>query len=148
MRTWNNTGYVDAQGTNKSARNVRIFSDLDLFFTRKPSTSDVATLEDVMAIKRSVRNLVLLNHHEKPFHPEIAGGVRQMLFENLTPVVAEVVRKKIEMVIETYEPRAILQSVVCLPKYTQNALEVSITFVIENSPREPQTVELMLERIR
>ena len=101
-----------------------------------------------MAIKRSVRNLVLLNHHEKPFHPEIAGGVRQMLFENLTPVVAEVVRKKIEMVIETYEPRAILQSVVCLPKYTQNALEVSITFVIANSPREPQTVELMLERIR
>ena len=148
MRTWNNTGYVDAQSYNKSIRNVRIFSDLDLFFTRKQSTSDVATLEDVMAIKRSVRNLVLLNHHEKPFHPEIAGGVRQMLFENLTPVVAEVVRKKIEMVIETYEPRAILQSVVCLPKYTQNALEVSITFVIENSPREPQTVELMLERIR
>ena len=90
MRTWNNNAYTDAQGTNASKRTTRIFEYLDLFFTRKPSDSDVATLKDVMAIKRSVRNLVLLNHHEKPFHPEIAGGVREMLFENFSPVLSEV----------------------------------------------------------
>ncbi len=148
MRTWNNSGYTDAQGTNESKRTTRIFEDLDLFFTRKPSDSDVATLKDVMAIKRSVRNLILLNHHEKPFHPEIAGGVREMLFENFSPVLSEVIRRKIEMTIQTYEPRVDLNDVIVIPKYNQNAMDVSITFTILNAPREPQTVELLLERLR
>jgi len=148
MRTWNNTGYVDAQTTNASDKVNRIYQDLDLFFTRKPSDSDVAVLKDVMAIKRSVRNLVLLNHHEKPFHPEIAGGVREMLFENSSPVLAEVIRRKIELVIETHEPRVELDDVLVVPKYDGNAMDVSITFTILNAPREPQTVEILLERLR
>ena len=148
MRTWNNSGYRDAQGTNASKRTTRIFEDLDLFFTRKTSDSDVATVKDVQAIKRSVRNLILLNHHEKPFHPEIAGGVREMLFENFSPVLSEVIRRKIEMTIKTYEPRVDLNDVTVIPKYNQNAMDVSITFTILNAPREPQTVELLLERLR
>ena len=116
MRTWNNAAYRDAQGTNASKKVVRIYEDLDLFFTRKLSDSDVSTIKDVVAIKRSVRNLILLNHHEKPFHPEIAGGVREMLFENLSPVLAEVIRRKIEITIQAYEPRVELNDVIVLPK--------------------------------
>ena len=148
MRTWNNAAYSDAQGTNASKKTVRIYEDLDLFFTRKLSDSDVSTIKDVVAIKRSVRNLILLNHHEKPFHPEIAGGVREMLFENISPVLAEVIRRKIEITIQAYEPRVELDDVIVLPKYNQNAMDVSITFTILNAPREPQTVELLLERLR
>ena len=110
MRAWNNAAYSDAQGTNASKKSIRIYEDLDLFFTRKLSDSDVATIKDVIAIKRSVRNLILLNHHEKPFHPEIAGGVREMLFENLSPVLAEVIRRKIEITIKAYEPRVELNN--------------------------------------
>ena len=148
MRAWNNAAYSDAQGTNASKKSIRIYEDLDLFFTRKLSDSDVATIKDVIAIKRSVRNLILLNHHEKPFHPEIAGGVREMLFENLSPVLAEVIRRKIEITIKAYETRVELNNVIVLPKYNQNAMDVSITFTILNAPREPQTVELLLERLR
>ena len=35
-------------------------------------------------VKRSIRNLVQLNTYEKPFRPEIAGGVREMLFNQQT----------------------------------------------------------------
>ena len=38
--------------------------------------------------KRSVRNLILLNSYEKPFHPEIGGDVRGLLFELMTPLTS------------------------------------------------------------
>ena len=84
------TGEVgsDAQSTNASLKVSRIYSDLDLFFQKKNSNSDVNIIEDVQAVKRSIRNLVLLNTYEKPFHPEIAGGVRELLFENMTPITS------------------------------------------------------------
>ena len=52
------------------------------------------------------------------------------------------------MTIKTYEPRVDLNDVTVIPKYNQNAMDVSITFTILNAPREPQTVELLLERLR
>ena len=59
----------DAQLQNSSDRNVRQYSDLDLFFGKKTSDNDINKVTDVQAVKRSIRNLVLLNHYEKPFHP-------------------------------------------------------------------------------
>ena len=54
------TAYRDATSKNTSSRNAHQYSDLDLFFTRKTSTSDVNKLTDVLAVKRAVRNLVLM----------------------------------------------------------------------------------------
>ncbi len=148
MRSWEHNASVDAQQTNKSDRVNRIYTDLDLFFTRKQSTSDVNQLYDVQAIKRSVRNLVLLNTHEKPFHPEISGGVREMLFHPVTPVVAQVISRKVEEVVEIYEPRVELLNVTVTPKYTENAFDVNIEFLILNAPERSETVEILLERLR
>ena len=74
------SAYLDAQANNNSDRNLRQYADLDLFFSKKNSDSDINKVTDVQAVKRSVRNLVLLNHYEKPFHPEIGSGIREMLF--------------------------------------------------------------------
>ena len=79
--SFNKLGFVDAQSSNESDKSVRQYSDLDLFFTKKTSTSDVNILKDIQAVKRAVRNLVLLNFYEKPFNPEIGSNVRNMLFE-------------------------------------------------------------------
>ena len=148
MRTWNNSGYTDAQGTNESKRTTRIFEDLDLFFTMKPSDSDVATLKDVMAIKRSVRNLVLMNEFEKPFHPEISSGVRDTLFENLNPVTARILSRQVQDVIENFEPRARLVGVKAYPDLDRNAYDVSVQFYVVNAPTELIELTLPLERLR
>ena len=50
----------DAQLQN-TAKNTRQYSDLDLFFGKKSSDSDVQQLTDIQAVKRSIRNLVQLN---------------------------------------------------------------------------------------
>ena len=44
--SFNKLGFVDAQSSNESDKSVRQYSDLDLFFTKKTSTSDVNILKD------------------------------------------------------------------------------------------------------
>ena len=94
------TAFTDAQGQNDIDHNVRQYKDLDLFFAKKSGSKDVRKVTDIQAVKRSVRNLVLLNHYEKPFHPEIGSGIRDMLFENMSTMTAIILARKIEDVIE------------------------------------------------
>jgi len=100
------SAYKDAQSKNDITRNVKQYSDLDLFFGKKSVGSDVNKITDIQAVKRSIRNLVLLNAFEKPFHPEISSGVRNMLFENMDPLTAVVLTRQVEDVINNFEPRA------------------------------------------
>ena len=138
----------DAGSQNNITRNVRQYTDLDLFFGKKSSNSDIQEITDVKAVKRSIRNLVLLNHYEKPFHPEIASGVRDMLFELMTPVTAQILARKIEDVINNFEPRARLVGVTAIPLLDQNIYEVSIEFYVVNQPTELVDLTIMLERVR
>ena len=140
-------GY-DAQLQNTSDRNTRQYSDLDLFFGKKISDNDINKITDVEAVKRSIRNLVQLNVYDKPFHPEISGGVRELLFENMTPVVSTIIARQIEDVIENFEPRARLVSVRALPDFDKNAYEVQVAFYVVNTPTELVDLTVMLERLR
>jgi len=137
----------DAQ-LNNDARATRQYTDLDLFFGRKTSDNDVRKVTDAQAVKRSIRNLVQLNTYEKPFHPEISGGVRELLFEPMSPLVAVVIARKIEDVITNFEPRARLVSVRSIPDLDRNAYEVSVEFYIVNAPTELVDLSIMLERLR
>ena len=142
------SAYTDAQAQNNISRNVRQYRDLDLFFGRKPISKDINIITDVENIKRAVKNLVLTNVYEKPFHPEIASGVRDMLFENMTPLTSIVLTKKVEDVIENFEPRVRLMSVSARPNLDRNEYEMTIEFFIKNFPTTLITVDVFLERLR
>jgi phage baseplate assembly protein W len=136
-------------GTEKGIdRAAQIYSDIDLFFGPKTGSKDITKVIDVTAVKRSVRNLILTNPYEKPFHPEIGSGVRGVLFELMTPITAYVLTMKIEEVIENFEPRARLVGVRAIPNLDNNAYEVTIEFYVVNAPTELVTMEVLLERIR
>ena len=142
------TAYTDSQALNESDRSVKQYSDLDLFFSMKKASKDVNRVFDIQAVKRSIRNLVLLNHYEKPFHPEIGSGVRDVLFENMTPITAHILTRKIEMVIEQFEPRARLISVTAFPDLDRNEYECTISFYVVNAPTELVDLTVFLERLR
>ena len=142
------SAYKDAQAQNDISRNATQYSDLDLFFGKKPVGSDISKVTDIQAVKRSLRNLVNLNTFEKPFHPEIAGGIREMLFEPMTPITAVVLTRKVEDVINNFEPRVRLVSVRALPDMDRNIYNVSIEFYVVNAPTELVDLSVMLERIR
>ena len=137
----------DSQTQSKSTRNSRRFRDIDLDFNRNAVTNDVNVVEDIIAIKRSVRNLVQTNFYERPFHPELGCGVRGLLFENFTPLTMIYMKRKIEETLINYEPRVSLTSVNVDDDQDRNRLVVDIHFRIIGV-EGPQVVSTFLQRIR
>ena len=146
MPTSGNLNY-DASITNEK-RSVQIYKDLNLNFNANAVTKDVLKLTDVEAVKRSVRNLVQINHYEKPFHPEIGSNIRATLFENMSPITASVLTRQIEDVIRDFEPRVQLSRVDAFPNLDGNRYEVRIEFFILNAPTELIVLDTILERVR
>jgi len=144
----NKEAYTDDQGQNKSTRSAQLYSDLDLFFGQNNKTKDINIVYDIQAVKRSIRNLVLLNVFDKPFHPEISSGIRDTLFELMTPVTAIILARQVQDVIENFEPRARLVGVRATPNLDRNEYEVSIEFYVVNAPTELIDLTLPLERLR
>ena len=137
----------DASTNNNSKRASRIYKDLDLNFGRNIVTNDVNKLTDVEAVKRSVRNLINTNHFERPFHPEIGGNVRALLFENMTPLTALNLQRKIEEVLNNFEPRAKITQILADPDIDRNGYRLEIKFYVIGI-QNPIVVETFLERLR
>ena len=147
-----NTGFDDAQSVNQSSKTTFVYRDISLYFTPNPVSGDVTQITDVQDIKRSVRNLVLTNRWDRPFHPEIASRVRESLFELFTPITFNIIRNAIEDVLRIYEPRVDVTDVVVEdPEFNyqdQNTLPIKIFFTLKNAPETLENVNVVLERIR
>lgn len=123
------------------------YVDLDLDFLPHPVTKDVVLKYDEEAVKRSIRNLVLTNLFEKPFHPEISSNATNLLFENFNPVIAIRLRNDIERIIRDYEPRVNLRSVNVTPSPDRNLLEIGILFQVSGF-NSTTGINIPLERLR
>ena len=128
-------------------RTINRFVDLNLLFTKHPVTRDVTCKNDVEAIKASVKNLILTRHFERPFHPDIGSNVNDLLFENFTPDRIAFTQREIELVIENFEPRALLLSVEIQDRSDSNEVAIIITFTTKNIS-EPVQMDILVERIR
>ena len=133
--------------TKGLSTNSRRWSDLDLDFQAHPVTKDIVTKTDVEAVKRSVRNLILTNRYERPFQPQIDGGVTRHLFELSSPMTKSNIQGAIKTAISNFEPRAEVISVFVGGDLDRNGFDVTIEFRVVNHPN-PVTIELFLERLR
>jgi phage baseplate assembly protein W len=129
------------------ATNTRTYSDLNLAFTRHPSTGDIVKKTDVEAIKASLKNLIQTKNYERPFHPEIGCQLHGLMFENFTPVVKQIMRRTIEQTIDKFEPRVTLTDVQINDSPDENGVKVTLYFRINNT-QEPVTLSTTLIRIR
>jgi phage baseplate assembly protein W len=126
---------------------TREFSDLDLNFTIHPIRKDINRTTGDMAVINSIKNLVLTNHYERPFQPEVGSNVRRLLFENLDNLTASSIEKEIEQVIKNFEPRARITKVNAIADFENNGFKVSMEFFVVNKT-SPITINFFLERIR
>ena len=129
------------------ARNTRTFSDLDFNFTAHPVTGDIVRKFDEESIKQSVKNLVMTQNYERPFHSEIGSQIRGLLFEPATPMLNILLKRAITDTIINFEPRVNLLDVAVKLLPDSNDVYVSIEFSIVNTIR-PITVNLALKRTR
>ena len=127
--------------------NQIFYSDLDLMFKIHPVKKDLVLSTNEQAIVRSVKNLILTNHYERPFQSALGSNVRKMLFGPSTPLTANYIEKEIYNVLKAQEPRItnLTVNVSVLPD--EDTLRADIQFYLQNSTN-PLKIEMLLERLR
>jgi phage baseplate assembly protein W len=126
---------------------ARTYKDLDLLFNVHPIKKDINKHTAEIAVINSIKNLVLTNHYERLFQPNIGSNVNKLLFENMDVITASALEREIQQVIENYEPRARVYRISVLPDYDNNKFSVDMEFLINNLT-EPITITFFLERVR
>lgn len=129
---------------------VRKFTDFGLSFTVNPFTRDIVKKTNEEAIKQALMSLLRTRKYERPFHPEINGGIDDLLFENYTPITHQVLKKTIEDTIRLFEPRAKLIDVTVQGdpyKIDLNEVWVKVEFTMMNTEK-PVTVSIQITRAR
>ena len=123
------------------------FSDLDLNFTIHPVKKDINRYTNETAVINSIKNLILTNHYERLFQPNIGSNVRRLLFENMDTITATTLENEIKQTIQNYEPRANISVIAVSPDYENNGFTVYMEFYVVNRT-SPITINFFLERIR
>jgi phage baseplate assembly protein W len=81
-----------------------VFVDIPMFLARNTFTGDLSVRKDSLAIKDSIKNIILTLFHERPFDPEFGTNVMSALFENPQDF-SFYVENTIATALERYEPR-------------------------------------------
>ena len=117
----------------------KIYKDLDLSFDINPLTGDIAKQTGVNAIKQSMKNLLLYNIFEKPYSTQFDVGIRNLLFENKGHGFQNYLKSRIKILIDSYEPRVVLNSVLVKGSSDDNSVSITVYY----SPKETQTKDTL-----
>ncbi len=126
---------------------VRTYKDLDLNFTAHPVTKDVVKRTGNAAIIGALRNLILTNLYEKPFQPTFGSRIRNLLFEDISFITANMLQSEIQSVIQNFEPRVSVDAIRVEGQPEENRYAVTLRFYINNL-QNPVTINLFLEKVR
>jgi phage baseplate assembly protein W len=128
-------------------RTSRVYSDLDIKFSKHPVTKDVAIKTDEYAIISAVRNIIMTNFGERRFTPKFGSDVLSQLFEPLDDMTAMNIKEEIITSLTNYEPRVKIDFVNVVPNFSLDGFNVTIRFYLLNSIK-PITTALFLQRLR
>ena len=123
------------------------YKDLSFDFTANPQTGDVATVKDAVSVKRGIKNILLTSGFERLFQPEIGSGIKNLLFEPMTPLTERRLSDACADAIEAWEHRATLMDIAVISEEEYNRYRVAIKFSINNSLITEQ-VDIFLNRER
>lgn len=128
-------------------RTSRVYSDLDIKFSKHPVTKDVAIKTDEYAIISAVRNIIMTNFGERRFTPKFGSDVLSQLFEPLDDMTAMNIKEEIITSLTNYEPRVKIDYVNVVPNFGLDGFNITIRFYLLNSIK-PITTALFLQRLR
>ena len=129
------------------ATNKKSYADLSLDFTANPQTGDVATVKDAVSVKRGIKNILLTAPFERLFQPEVGSGIKNLLFEPMTPLTEQRLSDACRDAIEAWEKRASVINIAVISEEEYNRYRVAIKFSINNS-LETEQVDVFLNRER
>lgn len=107
------------------------YKDLPLDFTPNPVTGDVRPITNEVAIKRSIKNLILTQKGTKPFMPDYGTNIKKYLFSSLNPFEIVDMEREIAHAIQRNESRVILKKVEALPD-NNHGVKITVEYTIKN----------------
>ena len=131
---------------SKVNANKDIYADLDILFSANPISGDITTKKDSDAVKRSVRNILLTNHYERPFKPNFGANLRAMLFELDGIGAKKRIKKNIITTLSILEPR-IGNIKVDISESESNNIDVRVSYIIRNGLKQ-SSVDFKVSRVR
>jgi len=123
------------------------YKDLSFDFTANPQTGDVATVKDAVSVKRGIKNILLTEGFERLFQPEIGSGIKNILFEPMTPLTEQRLSDACRDAIDAWEKRASVIDIAVISEEEYNRYRVAIKFSINNSLVTEQ-IDVFLNRER
>jgi len=126
---------------------IKSYKDLSFDFTANPQTGDVATVKDAVSVKRGIKNILLTAPFERLFQPEVGSGIKNILFEPMTPLTEQRLSDACRDAIEAWEKRASVIDIAVISDEEYNRYRVAIKFSINNSLVTEQ-VDVFLNRER
>ena len=123
------------------------YADLSFDFTANPQTGDVATVKDAVSVKRGIKNVLLTAPFERLFQPEFGSGIKNILFEPMTPLTEQRLSDACRDAIDAWEKRASVIDITVISEEEYNRYRVAIKFSINNSLITEQ-VDVFLNRER
>jgi len=123
------------------------YKDLSFDFTANPQTGDVATVKDAVSVKRGIKNILLTAPFERLFQPEVGSGIKNILFEPMTPLTEQRLSDACADAIDAWEKRASVINIAVISEEEYNRYRVAIKFSINNS-LETEQVDVFLNRER
>lgn len=128
-------------------KKINLYSDFKKDLEINLLTDDLAVTRDEDAVKEAMRNLMLTDRGERLMQPYLGAGLKELLFENLTPATLELIKDRVQTTLEIYEPRADIIDVTAAGSLDENEVYVNVRFYINNR-EQPITLDVILERTR
>ena len=89
-------------------------------------------------IKSNFINLLLTNKGERILNPEFGSSLRQLLFENITPITEENIKDAIISSANIYLPEIQVVNITLNNEYDSNTINITIDYVLRISGTSEQ----------
>jgi len=121
------------------------FSDLPMFLSKNFFTNDINLKKDAMAIKESIKNIILTRSGERPFDLNFTGYIYDLLFENIIDSQLAQYKVHIANIVSLYEYRVNVTDVII--ESTNFNVDIEIIYEIK-SFEKIDSIKLSIERTR
>ena len=124
-------------------RNTTSITDLNLSFEINSNTGDFNKLSTEAVIRRSLDTILTTGMMEKPFREDFGSDVAIRLFEVAGSRDIPAIESQIRNAIERNEPRITLIDLAVLGDFSNNRLELTISYMIKKTSEIDQ-IQTML----
>lgn len=126
---------------------AREYRDISLTFAQNPVTNDIVDVRGQLAVIRAIKVLLSTHAGEVPFFPNFASNLKRLLFEPIDSVTTSMIETELRVIIDTYEPRARVKTLIATPSPDDNAYTIDMEIEIL-STGVSVTFSVFLKRIR